>query len=703
MLNSRQKTILLNIVASPFFLAIPITIAIIFFLPNPSSKYKIELTEKVVTDKPVCQESYYDLNNDNIDERIVVFHNMVKGEAAIKVLSNEDITYDQWNFHGHFQKHFNQYYCADLDNDGFSEIYIFYYKDDSIFMGAVRPYPNKKVLFKKKFVSTIKIRDGKIDYMLGAFMLADVDNDGFNELIFHLRGGFSRQPRSIFIYDHQDCSFTASKSIGTYFGHMIISDLNNDTIPEIYCGSYTAANIHDSLNIPFSDYSSWFMGFNNKLEFLFPPVEQKAHPSTVYVYNFTNNGGEKFIVAYFRDKENSKDRLVFYEANAKEYSSITFEFTPEERKKNSLFINPMNINNKSTILIGIIDGYFVMYNEKLEPLKIKTELENATLVYSGDLNNDGIEEFVFRASTNEYIIILDNKLKNPVWIKSNILTHSQKPYKIGIKHNNINKPDELFIKAEDHIYLYTYSLDYFHYLVYPLWILIYGIVVFILWFSLRIQLIQAKRKQKIEETINSLQMKTIKSQMDPHFMFNVLNGLANNVTEGNSKEAHNQILHFSQLLRSMMKRTDKIDISLADELEFVKNYLELEKFRFKDDFEFSIAIENGVDANIRLPRMLIQLLVENSIKHGLWDVEGQKKLNITIKCKDEKTIVTVEDNGIGRKKAMKKARGTGKGLKLIKDMITLNRKLGGKEISLNYTDLYDETGKAIGTRVEVVF
>ncbi len=357
---------------------------------------------------------------------------MAKGEAAIKVLTNEDITYDQWNFHGHFQKRFNQYYCADLDNDGFSEIYIFYFKDDSVFMGAIQPYPNKKVLFKKKFVSTIKKRDGNIDYMLEGFKLTDINNNGFDELLFYLRGGFSRQPRSIFIYNHQSCSFTASKSTGTYFGYMVISDLNNDS--------------------------------------------------------------KQFIAAYFMDIDNNKDRLVFYEANAKEYSSITFELTPEERKKNSLFINPMNINNKSTILIGIIDGYFVMYNEKLEPLKIKTELENANLIFSGDLNNEGIEEFVFRANTNEYIIILDSKLKNPVWIKSNILTHSQKPYKIGIKHNNINKPDELFIKAEDNIYLYAYSLDYFHYLVYPLWILIYGIVVFILWFSLRIQLIQAKRK-----------------------------------------------------------------------------------------------------------------------------------------------------------------------------------------------------------------
>ncbi len=700
MLNTRQKNTLLNIVASPFFLALPIAVFIILFVPNPSSKYKIELTEKAYANKPICQESFHDLNNDSIDERIVVFHNMVKGEAAIKVLTNEGINYEQWNFHGHFQKGFDDYYCADLDNDGFSEIYVFYYLHDSVFMGAVQPYPYKERLFKKKFVATIKKRDGNIDYRLEGFKLTDINNDGFDELLFHLQGGFSRQPRSIFIYDHQYGSFTASKSTGAYFGAMIISDLNNDTIPEIYCGSYTAANIHDSLNIPFNDYSSWLMGFNHNLEFLFPPIQQKAYPSTVNICNFTNKEGESFIAAYYMDIENNKDRLVFYKENTKEYSSITFEFAPKDRKKNSHFIKQINIDNSPYVLVGIIDDNFILYNENLELIKIKTNIGKVSLLFSCNLNKDHAKEFVFQSATSEHLIILDNKLKKPVWLKTNRTKHPQKPINSGIKHNK-NKPDELFIKSEDNIYFYTYSLDYFYYLKYPLWILIYGIVVFILWFSLRIQLLRAKRKQEIEETINSLQMKTIKSQMDPHFMFNVLNGLANNVASGNNTEAHNQILRFSQLLRSMMQRTDKIDISLFDEIEFVKNYLELEKFRFKDDFEFSIVIEKGVDTNIRLPRMLIQLLVENSIKHGLWDISGHKKLVINIRSKSKKTLITVEDNGVGRKKAMKKARGTGKGLKLIKDMIALNSKMGRKEITISYTDLYDLGGKAAGTRVDV--
>lgn len=628
MLNTNQKTILLNIVASPLFLAIPITLIIIFFLPNPSSKYKVELSEKILSDKPVCQESFCDLNNDSIDERVVVFHNIVKGEAAIKVLTNEGFTYEQWNFHGYYQKGFHDFYCADLNNDGFSEIYVFYYKDDSVFMGAVQPYPNKEMLFRKKFVAAIKKRDGNIDYIIDNFKLYDIDNDGFKELLFALKAGFSRQPRSIFVYDHQDCSFRASKSIGASFGHVVVSDLDNDSIPEVYCESFTTANIQDSLNIPFNDYSSWFLGFNSNLDFLFPPIGQKAYPSAVKVCSYTNNEGKNFIVSYFMDIETNNDRLVFYGADAKEYSSIDFEFTAEDRKKNTIFLKSLDINNIPFLIIGIIDGYFVMYNENLDVEKVKTDIGNAVFYFNGDLNNDGYDEFVFKTRSGEQLIILDHKLKNPVWVKSNMQRHSKKPVNRGIKHNK-NKPDELFLKAEDDIYLYTYSLNYFYYLKYPMWLLVYGFVALLLWFTQKMQNIQIKRKQQIEETINSLQMKTIKSQMDPHFMFNVLNGLANNVAIGNTKEAHDQILRFSVLLRSMMKRTDRIDINLGEEIDFVNSYLKLEKFRFKDDFEFEIKLEKEVDGNIRLPRMLVQLLVENAIKHGLRNKEGIKKLKAT--------------------------------------------------------------------------
>jgi len=701
MLNTHHKITLLNIIANPFFLAIPIAIVIILFLPNPSSKYKIELKKKQVADKMKSKIEFCDLNGDGIDEKIIAFHNSVKGEASIKVLTNEGINYDAWNFHGYFQKVSNNFYCTDINNDGYSEIFVFYYKDDSVLMAAIQPFPNRQILFDNRFITTVWRRDGNIDYTTSNFTVADLNNDKNNELVFILNAGFSRQPRSIFSYDFYNDTLIKSKTTGAFMSQLHIADINGDSIPEIYCGSSTPGNISDSIGIPYSDYYSWFFSFNHKLEPLFAPIKNVYYPSSVNSCTYKDTKGNNYIAVTYLDNANKKQVIQVLDSDNRIYSERELIY-PQTAKSNIIsLMKNVTIDDMGLILMGIDNNEFILINEKSEVIMKKDVYENAySLRIKGDLNKDNKSEFIFTTSGFDYIIY-DHNLENPTKLKTDILPHTSTWFSTGIKHNG-NKQDEIFIKTDNYLSFYTYSPNYFYYLKYLLWALIYGTVTFTLWFSQRLQNIQTKRKLQIEETINSLQMKTIKSQMDPHFMFNVLNGLANNVAAGKSNEAHNQILRFSQLLRSMMKRTDKIDISLVEELEFVKNYLELEKFRFKNDFEFTINIEKEVDKNIRLPKMLVQLLVENSIKHGLWDIAGLKKLNINIFRKAEKTHITVEDNGIGRKLAMKKTRGTGKGLKLIKDMITLNRKMGGKEITMSYTDLYDEGGKASGTMVEVV-
>jgi len=357
------------------------------------------------------------------------------------------------------------------------------------------------------------------------------------------------------------------------------------------------------------------------------------------------------------------------------------------------------LDGKNYILLGIKDNKFIFINEKLEIVNRKALQITTSLSGVVDIDEDGRYEYVFLSPEN-VMVIYDDNLSNPATFETGIQPFTTTWIEIGLKHNGF-KQNEVFIKTDNFLYLYTYAPDNLYYLKYPIWILLYAFVVFILWLTQRIQKIQLKRKQIIEETINNLQMKTIKSQMDPHFMFNVLNGLANNVAMGKSKKAYDQILRFSLLLRSLMKLTDKLDISLGEELEFVNSYLELEKFRFKDDFEFEMLVDENINKTLRLPRMLIQLLVENSIKHGLRNKEGLKKVSIKIFSDNKNTIIIVEDNGVGRKEAMQKTRETGKGMKLIKDMIRLNRKLGGNEITIHYTDLYDENSAASGTRVEL--
>ena len=700
MLNHKHKTLLLNIIASPFFLAIPVTLLIIIFLPNPSSKYKIELVSKQIANKPESNVQFCDLNGNGKDERIIAYHNTVKKTASIKVMTHDEINYDAWNFNGYFQGQSSvNFYCTDINEDGFTEIFAFYYRSDSVFMTVIQPYPDKKIIFKEKLITTVWKRNGKIDYSISNYNTEDLNRDGNKELLFLLQAGYSLQPRMIVAYDFAKNSISTSKSYGAYLTTLTLIK-NKQSIPELYVGSFTPANISDSMGIPYSDYYSWFLGFDSKLELLFNPVKNVYYPSRVDVCKFENDEGEQFIAASFI---NNIKKLLTIKFIKQGNEVISFKEFVKSKKSKSGFVSlmrPVQTDGKNYILLGIKNNQFILINEKLEIVKKDVYKAVYALMNIADLNKDGKKEFVFMSPDNE-IVVYDNNLNNPTSFNTGLLPFSSGWLNSGIKHNG-NEQNELYLKNLHHLYLFTYNLNRLYYLKYPIWLLLYGLAVLILWFAQRMQKINLKRKQLIEDTINNLQMRTIKSQMDPHFMFNVLNGLAHNVAVGNSKDAYNQILRFSKLLRSLMKKTDRIDTSLSEEIEFITSYLELEKFRFKDQFEFDIHFDDQIDKTIRLPRMLIQLLVENSIKHGLRNKTGIKKLKVSVSLNNNQLTIIVEDNGVGREEAMQKTHDTGKGMKLIKDMIRLNRKLGGKQITLNYTDLYDDSGNAAGTRVEVI-
>jgi len=700
-LNQKHSTRLINVISNPFFLALPFAIILILFLPDASTKYKTELLSKEVVQKPGGVECFEDLNNDGFDERIIIFHNLVRGQAAIKVMNTNGSNYEQWNFNGKYVKLSNKHHIADLNNDGYKEIYVFYSHDDSVFCAGIQPYPNKKVLFDRKFITTIQKRNGLIDFTLRHQSAYDIDNDGFDELCFIIVAGFSRQPRQFFYYDLQLDTIFAGPVTGINYCDLEVADLNDDGEIEIYMGGSTAANIPDSLNIPYNDYSSWFVGLNNKLEFMFEPIRSDGYPSSVLTESYTNNDGEKMLVVYHYTASSLSNKIVFYDENLNEVYDADIDISGKDYTKRATYVKRTIVNDEPYLLIGLLNEKLLFINDKGEKLEIDMRSDIANLFLMEDINGDGKTEYVFGTFSREELIIFDHNFNNPVLVPSHRKPMTDLPTEIGVIEIG-NESRLLYILAEDHLYKYTYGINTSYYLKYPIWIVIYLIFVFIIWLSQRLQKYQVARNRKVQDTINSLQMKTIKSQMDPHFMFNVLNGLAHNVAKGNTEEAHDQILRFSLLLRSLMKRVDRIDISLNDEIQFVNSYLELEKFRFKDDFIFDIEVGKDADMNVRIPRMLIQLIVENSIKHGLRNKEGVKKLKINLRKFENNTKIVVEDNGVGRKEALIKTRETGQGLKLINDMIRLNRKLGGNDIQVTYIDLLNDVGKAMGTIVEVI-
>lgn len=211
-----------------------------------------------------------------------------------------------------------------------------------------------------------------------------------------------------------------------------------------------------------------------------------------------------------------------------------------------------------------------------------------------------------------------------------------------------------------------------------------------------------------------LQHRALRAQMNPHFMFNLLNAIQSYVNAGDADVAGNYLAKFANLMRDSLENSDKDVISLEAEIEFLANYLELnQRLRFENRLIFRIEIDDEVETDFfRVPSMIVQPYVENAIEHGLKSIQNGV---LTVKFKmydDDNLLCIIEDNGIGRKKAGERKEASqnikkrqSMGTSITEDRLRyLHESLAQTDIEFVKTiDLFDnETRAAKGTRVEVI-
>jgi anti-sigma regulatory factor (Ser/Thr protein kinase) len=166
--------------------------------------------------------------------------------------------------------------------------------------------------------------------------------------------------------------------------------------------------------------------------------------------------------------------------------------------------------------------------------------------------------------------------------------------------------------------------------------------------------IQERELQEANKKIGELKLMALRSVMSPHFIFNVLNAIQYYIAKNDRLNAINYLSTFSKLVRSVLTHSVSNKISLADEIEMLKNYIQLEMIRFENKFDFNIEVVDQVDIdNIEIPSLLIQPYVENAILHGLYNKTEKGTLSIRIKEEDETVVFEIEDDGVGREMAMK--------------------------------------------------
>jgi hypothetical protein len=166
------------------------------------------------------------------------------------------------------------------------------------------------------------------------------------------------------------------------------------------------------------------------------------------------------------------------------------------------------------------------------------------------------------------------------------------------------------------------------------------------------QIILLEEKVELEQNLGKSILTSIKSQMNPHFFYNALNTIQAYIFSNDKKNASFYLGKFSKLTRMILEMSEKESIPLEEEIRALNLYLDLEKMRFDDDFNYHIKIDDEIDLDmVKIPSMLIQPYVENAIKHGLLHKNGNKELQININLTNKVLEVSVSDNGVGRKYA----------------------------------------------------
>lgn len=212
-----------------------------------------------------------------------------------------------------------------------------------------------------------------------------------------------------------------------------------------------------------------------------------------------------------------------------------------------------------------------------------------------------------------------------------------------------------------------------------------------------------KEQEGIERKLVEMQLKTINSQLDPHFLFNAISAIGTEVQKNNNEKAYYYFVKVSRLLKESLQNREKISRSISEELDFVKNYLNLQKFRFGERINFDIVIEEGVNIDTIVPKLCIQIFVENAIKHGLENKPEGGKIEIKVRKIDKAVEFQIIDDGVGRGKAKKYSVGsTGVGLDVFKQYFTIMNKFNVEPAFFIIDDLFDLNSLPTGTKVVLV-
>jgi len=698
--NRQFRQILSQILLHPLTIALPFALITILLIHPQFNQVVLEPVSVEAANKigKNTMQYYHDLDHDSIDEEISHFTTTI-GQCAIKVERVEGAYSGQWNFRGILPKKSRNLLFLDLNKDGVKDLFTVYQRNDSVYLGGVSIIDDNKKLLEEVFIDKINTVEGETDFST-QLTAGDLNMDGIDEIIINISAEYSEQPRQIYAYDFANNHITVSPIVGFMQLDIELIDLNNDGFPELIPVTVSAENIEEDLGVPFHDYNRWFVVYNHKLDFEFGPYDFGDGNGSVQEYIFKNDNSIEVLIL-----DVNVDLIKHYTLYNFDFESGTLErINPKFDMESAVSITKYNTGNREYLqvynyetgnidILDPADKYKVVDN-----LRIERGLSGFLQM---DINGNGKKELLCTSHTDgvyKLFIYADHFDYKYVYQIPEQYT-SIKQITTRLKSN---KERVLVLQLDEKMLEFKFGTDKFYlFKSVLLYLLIYGFYVSLIWIILYYQRKILKAIFTREQQLAELKLKTIRSQLDPHFTFNAINAIASAIMKEEKHVAYGYFSKFSQLMRSTMLYSDRMTRMLDDELGFTKQYLEVEHFRFRDKFSYEIHVDPAVNINIEVPRMIIQTFAESAVSNGLMHRQSGGKLKIDVNIKGEKLIVSFIDNGVGieNSKRLNKAKAF-KAVRIMDEFIRIFNELNNVDISYKMFDV-DEAGQYPGTAVEV--
>jgi LytS/YehU family sensor histidine kinase len=214
-----------------------------------------------------------------------------------------------------------------------------------------------------------------------------------------------------------------------------------------------------------------------------------------------------------------------------------------------------------------------------------------------------------------------------------------------------------------------------------------------------------RKREELKRNALHAQLKALKAQMNPHFMYNALNSIQALIIQKDVMNSNLYLSKFSNLMRKILDASEREFISVSEEIGILELYLDLEKLRFGNEFVYTVIVDPSVDPYaMEIPSVLLQPYVENALKHGLLHKKGEKKLEIQFREEEGVLYCVIRDNGVGRKRSseihQRRSDHRSFATEAINKQVELMNDQSGRAIKVEIVDLEDVNGPT-GTEVRV--